>query len=116
MRLERLELQKGMAGGDQGGGLSHEETLSLLEGLVSRREAALKEDFRQDTTARIQVGAEQRAHRGGPYTPTNSTLSSEDTGVWSSPQCPPTWVCAVKIEGGSRAEGIALRGEHLPCM
>ncbi|XP_049627523.1 SUN domain-containing protein 2 [Suncus etruscus] len=54
MRLERLELQKGMAGGDQGGGLSHEDTLSLLEGLVSRREAALKEDFRQDTTARIQ--------------------------------------------------------------
>ncbi|XP_055993363.1 SUN domain-containing protein 2 [Sorex fumeus] len=53
MRLERLELRQGAATGD-GGSLSHEDTLALLEGLVSRREAALKEDFRRDTAARIQ--------------------------------------------------------------
>uniref|UniRef100_A0A452IIQ8 SUN domain-containing protein n=1 Tax=Gopherus agassizii TaxID=38772 RepID=A0A452IIQ8_9SAUR len=41
-RLEKLELQRGVAAG---GGLSHEATLTLLEGLVSRREAALKEDL-----------------------------------------------------------------------
>lgn len=34
--------------------MSHEDALSLLEGLVSRREAALKEDLRRDTVARIQ--------------------------------------------------------------
>lgn len=57
MRLERLELQQGAGGqGGGGGGLSHEDTLVLLEGLVSRREAALKEDLRRDTAARIQVG------------------------------------------------------------
>ncbi|KAF6121993.1 Sad1 and UNC84 domain containing 2 [Phyllostomus discolor] len=57
LRLERLELRQGAtaeAGGGGGGGLSHEDTLALLEGLVSRREAALKEDFRRDTAARIQ--------------------------------------------------------------
>nr|XP_003419806.1 SUN domain-containing protein 2 [Loxodonta africana] len=57
LRLERLELRQGAAGegGDGGGGgLSHEDTLVLLEGLVSRREAALKEDFRRDMAARIQ--------------------------------------------------------------
>ncbi|OWK04060.1 hypothetical protein Celaphus_00013792 [Cervus elaphus hippelaphus] len=55
MRLERLELQQGAGGqGGGGGGLSHEDTLVLLEGLVSRREAALKEDLRRDTAARIQ--------------------------------------------------------------
>ncbi|XP_054997111.1 SUN domain-containing protein 2 [Sorex araneus] len=53
MRLERLELRQGAAAGE-GGSLSHEDTLALLEGLVSRREAALKEDFRRDTAARIQ--------------------------------------------------------------
>uniref|UniRef100_A0A8C3IDV3 Sad1 and UNC84 domain containing 2 n=1 Tax=Chrysemys picta bellii TaxID=8478 RepID=A0A8C3IDV3_CHRPI len=41
-RLEKLELQRGVAAG---GGLTHEATLTLLEGLVSRREAALKEDL-----------------------------------------------------------------------
>ena len=57
MRLERLELQQGAGGqGGGGGGLSHEDTLALLEGLVSRREAALKEDLRRDTAARIQAG------------------------------------------------------------
>lgn len=57
IRLERLELRQGAAGqGGGGGGLSHEDTLALLEGLVSRREAALKEDFRRDSAARIQVG------------------------------------------------------------
>ncbi|XP_036108315.1 SUN domain-containing protein 2 isoform X4 [Molossus molossus] len=54
MRLERLELRQGAAGAGGGGGLSQEDTLALLEGLVSRREAALKEDFRRDTAARIQ--------------------------------------------------------------
>ncbi|XP_045690879.1 SUN domain-containing protein 2 isoform X2 [Phyllostomus hastatus] len=56
LRLERLELRQGATGegGGGGGGLSHEDTLALLEGLVSRREAALKEDFRRDTAARIQ--------------------------------------------------------------
>ncbi|XP_012590577.1 PREDICTED: SUN domain-containing protein 2 [Condylura cristata] len=53
MRLERLELQQGGAG-EGGRGLGQEDTLALLEGLVSRREAALKEDFRRDTAARIQ--------------------------------------------------------------
>ncbi|XP_032647991.1 SUN domain-containing protein 2 [Chelonoidis abingdonii] len=41
-RLEKLELQRGVAAG---GGLTHEATLTLLEGLVSRSEAALKEDL-----------------------------------------------------------------------
>ncbi|XP_077024945.1 SUN domain-containing protein 2 [Tamandua tetradactyla] len=54
MRLERLELRQGASGQGGGSGLSHEDTLALLEGLVNRREAALKEDFRRDTTARIQ--------------------------------------------------------------
>ncbi|XP_008849467.1 SUN domain-containing protein 2 isoform X2 [Nannospalax galili] len=54
IRLERLELRQGTLGPGGGGGLSHEDTLTLLEGLVSRREAALKEDFRRDTAARIQ--------------------------------------------------------------
>ncbi|XP_054575514.1 SUN domain-containing protein 2 isoform X2 [Eptesicus fuscus] len=54
MRLERLELRQGAAGEGSGRGLSQEDTLELLEGLVSRREAALKEDFRRDTAARIQ--------------------------------------------------------------
>ncbi|XP_036747329.1 SUN domain-containing protein 2 isoform X2 [Manis pentadactyla] len=54
MRLERLELRQGAAGERGGGSLSHEDTLALLEGLVSRREAALREDFRRDTAARIQ--------------------------------------------------------------
>ncbi|XP_014706778.1 SUN domain-containing protein 2 isoform X1 [Equus asinus] len=54
MRLERLELRQGAAGQGGSGSLSHEDTLGLLEGLVSRREAALKEDFRRDTAARIQ--------------------------------------------------------------
>lgn len=60
LRLERLELRQGATGEGGGGGLSHEDTLALLEGLVSRREAALKEDFHRDTAARIQVG--QRSH------------------------------------------------------
>ncbi|KAM6214496.1 SUN domain-containing protein 2 [Rhynchocyon petersi] len=56
LRLERLELLQGSSqgGSSQGGGLSHEDTLVLLEGIVSRREAALKEDFRRDTAAQIQ--------------------------------------------------------------
>nr|XP_031527613.1 SUN domain-containing protein 2 isoform X3 [Vicugna pacos] len=54
LRLERLELRQGAGGQGGSGGLSHEDTLALLEGLVSRREAALKEDFRRDTAARIQ--------------------------------------------------------------
>lgn len=54
MRLERLELRQGAGGGGGGKGLSHEDTLTLLEGLVSRREATLKEDFRRDTTAHLQ--------------------------------------------------------------
>ncbi|XP_036615235.1 SUN domain-containing protein 2 isoform X2 [Trichosurus vulpecula] len=53
-RLERLELRQGASGSGGGKGLSHEDTLTLLEGLVSRREATLKEDFRRDTTAHIQ--------------------------------------------------------------
>ncbi|XP_032502022.1 SUN domain-containing protein 2 isoform X4 [Phocoena sinus] len=54
MRLERLELRRGAGGQAASGSLSHEDTLALLEGLVSRREAALKEDFRRDTAAQIQ--------------------------------------------------------------
>uniref|UniRef100_F7B1Y2 Sad1 and UNC84 domain containing 2 n=1 Tax=Callithrix jacchus TaxID=9483 RepID=F7B1Y2_CALJA len=54
MRLERLELQQGTPAQGGSGGLSHEDTLALLEGLVSRREAALREDFRRETAARIQ--------------------------------------------------------------
>ncbi|XP_077805731.1 SUN domain-containing protein 2 isoform X2 [Macaca mulatta] len=54
MRLERLELRQGAPGQGGGGGLSHEDTLALLEGLVSRHEAALKEDFRREAAARIQ--------------------------------------------------------------
>ncbi|XP_053438623.1 SUN domain-containing protein 2 isoform X2 [Nycticebus coucang] len=54
LRLERLALRQGATGQGGGGDLSHEDTLALLEGLVSRREAALKEDLRRDTTVRIQ--------------------------------------------------------------
>ncbi|XP_054438367.1 SUN domain-containing protein 2 isoform X2 [Pteronotus mesoamericanus] len=54
LRLERLELRQGATGEGGGGSLSQEDTLALLEGLVSRREAALKEDFRRDTAAWIQ--------------------------------------------------------------
>ncbi|KAK2121612.1 Sad1 and UNC84 domain-containing protein, partial [Saguinus oedipus] len=54
MRLERLELRQGTPAQGGSGGLSHEDTLALLEGLVSRREAALREDFRRETAARIQ--------------------------------------------------------------
>lgn len=54
IRLERLELRQGAAGHGGGSSLSHEDALSLLEGLVSRREATLKEDLRRDTVARIQ--------------------------------------------------------------
>lgn len=54
MRLERLELRQGSAGEGGGGGLSQEDTLALLEGLVSRRAAALKEDLRRDAAAHIQ--------------------------------------------------------------
>ncbi|EHB02208.1 unc-84-like protein B [Heterocephalus glaber] len=54
IRLERLELWQGSTGHRGGGGLNHEDTLALLEGLVSRREAALKEDFLRDTATRIQ--------------------------------------------------------------
>lgn len=53
IRLERLELRQGAAGHGGGSSLSHEDALSLLEGLVSRREAALKEDLRRDTVAHI---------------------------------------------------------------
>ncbi|XP_074865261.1 SUN domain-containing protein 2 [Carettochelys insculpta] len=41
-RLEKLELQRGVAAA---GGLTHEAAVQLLEGLVSRQEAALKEDL-----------------------------------------------------------------------
>ncbi|XP_004447914.1 SUN domain-containing protein 2 [Dasypus novemcinctus] len=54
LRLERLELRQGASGQGGGGGLSHEDTLGLLEGLVSRREAALKDDLRKDAAARLQ--------------------------------------------------------------
>ncbi|CAO2601707.1 SUN domain-containing protein 2 [Lemmus lemmus] len=54
MRLERLELRQGATGHGGSSGLSHEDTLSLLEGLVNRREAALKEDLRRETVGRIQ--------------------------------------------------------------
>lgn len=54
MRLERLELRQGATGQGGGGSLSHDDTLELLEGLVSRREAALKEGFRRETAAQIQ--------------------------------------------------------------
>lgn len=64
MRLERLELRQGAAGQAGGGSLSHDDTLALLEGLVSRREAALKEGFRRDTAAQIQVGEELRSPGG----------------------------------------------------
>lgn len=64
VRLERLELRQGAAGGGGHGGLSHEDTLALLEGLVSRREAALKEDFRRDMAARIQVSEREQSGMG----------------------------------------------------
>ncbi|XP_045408802.1 SUN domain-containing protein 2 isoform X2 [Lemur catta] len=54
LRLERLELRQGTASQGGSGGLSHEDTLALLEGLVSRREAALKEDLRRDAASRMQ--------------------------------------------------------------
>lgn len=65
MRLERLELRQGASGDGGGGSLSHEDTLVLLEGLVSRHEAALKEDFRRDTAAQIQeeLGALRTEHQ-----------------------------------------------------
>ncbi|XP_072512264.1 SUN domain-containing protein 2-like [Notamacropus eugenii] len=53
IRLEFLELQ-GASGNGGGKSLSHEDILTLLEGLMSRWEPTLKEDFRRDTTAHIQ--------------------------------------------------------------
>ncbi|XP_074127849.1 SUN domain-containing protein 2 [Sminthopsis crassicaudata] len=50
--LEHRELEQGASGG--GKGLSPDDTLILLEGLVSRREASLKEDLRRDTASRMQ--------------------------------------------------------------
>lgn len=63
IRLERLELRQGTTGQGGSSGLSHEDTLALLEGLVGRREAALKEDIRRDTATLLQVGS--RAAQGG---------------------------------------------------
>lgn len=63
IRLERLELRQGTTGQGGSSGLSHEDTLALLEGLVGRREAALKEDVRRDTATLLQVGS--RAAQGG---------------------------------------------------
>uniref|UniRef100_A0A8D0LAJ3 SUN domain-containing protein n=1 Tax=Sphenodon punctatus TaxID=8508 RepID=A0A8D0LAJ3_SPHPU len=45
-----LALQRTAAGG----GLAHGDTLALLEGLVSRREAALRDDFHKDRAVHIQ--------------------------------------------------------------
>ncbi|XP_047404536.1 SUN domain-containing protein 2 isoform X1 [Sciurus carolinensis] len=56
IRLERLELRQGAAGQGGSSGLSQEDTLALLEGLVSRREAALKEDICRDTASLVQEG------------------------------------------------------------
>ncbi|XP_072512262.1 SUN domain-containing protein 2-like [Notamacropus eugenii] len=53
IRLELLELQ-GASGNGGGKSLSHEDILTLLEGLMRRWEPTLKEDFRRDTTAHIQ--------------------------------------------------------------
>uniref|UniRef100_A0A8C8RDR2 Sad1 and UNC84 domain containing 2 n=1 Tax=Pelusios castaneus TaxID=367368 RepID=A0A8C8RDR2_9SAUR len=50
-RLEQLELQRGMA---TGGGLTHEDTLKLLEGQMSRREAVLRDNLRKDMALHIQ--------------------------------------------------------------
>uniref|UniRef100_A0A7M4G3M9 Sad1 and UNC84 domain containing 2 n=1 Tax=Crocodylus porosus TaxID=8502 RepID=A0A7M4G3M9_CROPO len=50
-RLEGLELQRGVAAG---GGLSHDDIRMLLEGLMSRREAALKEDFHKEMDLHVQ--------------------------------------------------------------
>ncbi|XP_067415593.1 SUN domain-containing protein 2 isoform X2 [Emydura macquarii macquarii] len=50
-RLEQLELQRGVVAG---GGLTHEDTLKLLEGQMSRREAALRDDFRKDMALHVQ--------------------------------------------------------------
>lgn len=52
-QLEGMELQRGVAAG---GGLSHDDIRMLLEGLVSRREAALKEDFHKELDLHVQVG------------------------------------------------------------
>ena len=68
MRLDRLELRQGATGHGGSSGLSHEDTLSLLEGLVNRREAALKEDLRRETVARIQV-REQHCQGVGLHIP-----------------------------------------------
>lgn len=52
-----MELQQGAGRQEvEAVALSHGDALALLEGLVSRHEAALKEDLRRDTAARIQVG------------------------------------------------------------
>ncbi|XP_006029900.1 SUN domain-containing protein 2 [Alligator sinensis] len=50
-RLEGMELQRGVVAG---GGLSHDDIRMLLEGLVSRREAALKKDFHKELDLHVQ--------------------------------------------------------------
>nr|XP_060633041.1 SUN domain-containing protein 2 [Anolis sagrei ordinatus] len=47
-----LELQKGKS--TEGASLSHEDTLALLDGLVKRREAAMREDLRTETHLHLQ--------------------------------------------------------------
>ncbi|XP_036599665.1 SUN domain-containing protein 2-like [Trichosurus vulpecula] len=53
-RLEHLQLQAGAIENGDGKCLSQEDILTVLEGLVSRLEAILKEDFRRESTAYIQ--------------------------------------------------------------
>ncbi|XP_030066684.1 SUN domain-containing protein 2 [Microcaecilia unicolor] len=57
-REERVRLEELVQGQDErsssGTRVHREETLSLLEGLVSRREAALREDLRKDGTIQLQ--------------------------------------------------------------
>ncbi|XP_042325172.1 SUN domain-containing protein 2 [Sceloporus undulatus] len=47
-----LELQRGKT--TEGAALSHDDTLTLLDGLVKRRETAMREDFRTETDLHIQ--------------------------------------------------------------
>lgn len=48
-----LELQKGTAAA--GAAVQQDDILMLLDGLVKRREAAMREDFRTETELHLQV-------------------------------------------------------------
>ena len=59
--VSRWELRRGMAGGEPPSG----DVVALLEGLVSRRDAGLKEHLRAEVTSHLQVRGAGGTRGGG---------------------------------------------------